>query len=929
MKLINADKLNKSCDRREKVLFYFLSPITVFFIVLISFMCKGIYPFGIKTIDYYDMGQEGMAVYYHIYDCLHGTKNVFWDWYTALGMNMSNGISGSSNFNIFNLFLLFVKRDCILQSMSFFLMLKLMLMTVSFLYCAEKVFPEEDYLFKGMFSVGYGLCGYVFTHYTIFTWIDVAIMFPLVIASLMDVIRKGKIAGYVVTMSLSIMISYYISFMILLYIFFGYGLYTVLNKKYYKDSESSNTIMLGVGTLLALMIPAFAYVPQLMQMTSSSRFDNNEGLYKIFATVNSPYPARVWALLGVALPVSIIILSAFVKLRAKSELNKSKLIWISGLIFICCAELIFENINLIMHFGSYVHYPIRNGFIIYFTIAMCAISCLQNVFSYDDSKVKVRNILQLCGFCIGIVVTIAAFVLYRKNPTMELGSVIAITMALELILFGVYYLMLIGGKDRCKLFVPVILILQLCFYSNVLLGPIEFITHYAEEPEQESDYIGTSNQLVKGMDIKESAISRIKNPDTSLNANYGFVMKKATLTNETHLVTKRQQDGAALMGYSIQYTRLLDSGGTAFTDALLHVENVLSCILQDETLYKKVSDAEVVVKGSSEKKTMYSLYENKYRLPFVMTISNVEDVNKIENTEDIIAFHNEAYEALLRGTSCKEDIAKEQEADDFAQLIGIAQTGDNHVNINGNKLLYFVGTCTDCEYGNIELYVNGEPVLIPTIKDMDNTRYPAHFNNNTVYLGSFSDCELNVSMQLDDSVESEDFVKALFTLDVDKLEAVCQNVQSSAVCDENIAVDTNSMSFNVKGSDGQYALVPLSYDEGYKVMVNSKKSSAIDIKGMFTAIPLSEGDNNIEIVYHPKGLFMGIVVSFAGIIIFIAIMIVHAKKREFFDLVLENYFARTVINNMYIVAWAFAVMYVYLIPVMMYVLVKVGVLTGY
>ena len=84
---------------------YIIPPVITLILFCIILAVKGIYPFGSNTIDYYDMGQQFVPFYYHLYDAMHGTKALFFDWYTALGINMAS-VSNCSNLSPFNLFFL-------------------------------------------------------------------------------------------------------------------------------------------------------------------------------------------------------------------------------------------------------------------------------------------------------------------------------------------------------------------------------------------------------------------------------------------------------------------------------------------------------------------------------------------------------------------------------------------------------------------------------------------------------------------------------------------------------------------------------------------------------------------------------------------------------------------------------------------------------
>jgi uncharacterized membrane protein YfhO len=141
---------------------YLYSPLIVMAIILFVFLVKGIYPFGSSTIDYYDMGQVNTPLYYHLYDAMHGFKTLFFDWYTALGINMSASVSVGSLLSPFNFFFYFVSRENILPSLSIFTMIKMMAMAASMFLFIKKQFPIDTF-WKVIFSVSYAFSGFVFT----------------------------------------------------------------------------------------------------------------------------------------------------------------------------------------------------------------------------------------------------------------------------------------------------------------------------------------------------------------------------------------------------------------------------------------------------------------------------------------------------------------------------------------------------------------------------------------------------------------------------------------------------------------------------------------------------------------------------------------------------------------------------------------------
>ena len=197
---------------------YILPPAVTLVIYSIILAVKGIYPFGGNTIDYYDMAQQIAAFYYHVYDALHGTKGFFYDWYTALGVNMAMSTSGCSNISPFNLFFLFIRRTSLLKSLSVFNGLKLMCMSLSMYFYLTKTHAKSPVFFRIVSSVGYSFCGFVLVLYITNQWVDIAVMFPLIMYFYVRLIETGKTGGYVITLAITLIASYYLGFMILIFI---------------------------------------------------------------------------------------------------------------------------------------------------------------------------------------------------------------------------------------------------------------------------------------------------------------------------------------------------------------------------------------------------------------------------------------------------------------------------------------------------------------------------------------------------------------------------------------------------------------------------------------------------------------------------------------------------------------------------------------
>lgn len=167
--------LLKKARRTNDWMLYLAGPLIVLALLSVVFIIEGLWPFGAKSIAYADMAQGYVPRYYHLYDAMHGSKSLFYDWYTGTGVNMAANLS--TYLSPLNLLYFFIPRDMILQSMSLFLAIKMALMAFTACFFLNKVFPKLPANFKVLFSVMYAFCGYVLQYYTNIMWLETVIIF--------------------------------------------------------------------------------------------------------------------------------------------------------------------------------------------------------------------------------------------------------------------------------------------------------------------------------------------------------------------------------------------------------------------------------------------------------------------------------------------------------------------------------------------------------------------------------------------------------------------------------------------------------------------------------------------------------------------------------------------------------------------------------
>ena len=184
--------------------------------------------------------------------------------------------------------------------------------------------------------------------------------------------------------------------------------------------------------------------------------------------------------------------------------------------------------------------------------------------------------------------------------------------------------------------------------------------------------------------------------------------------------------------------------------------------------------------------------------------------------------------------------------------------------------------------------------------ETDNVFYPAHFNNNTVYLGTFENEDARVLLQMDASVK--DYPVRMFTMDLNLLDALCD-----LLYDRGAVYTAGSHSLSVmQTAEDDYLMLPVAYDEGWRCKVNGQKKELQNLMDVFTLVPAGSG-NNVEMVHYPKGFFLGIVLSIFGLFLTIAMQIFG--KRIFTHL-FDQIAAWTLM-----ILWIPAILILFVIPV--------------
>ena len=843
----------------KKIRPYAVPGIITGLVMIVILILKGIWPFGSSRIDYFDNMQQVAPLYAHLWDFMHGKASIWFDWYTGLGTNVSMSISAFSMITPFNLLLYFVPRSYILESISIITLVKMIFMSVAMYALINKKYNNLVYGLKVMFSCMYAFCGYVILYGSCFTpWMDIVAFFPILIMAYDRMLETGKKMLYICMIALCFIINYYLSAMSLIYIFLICGIRMVVMQERKQWKETAWNV--GIGTIAGIGLSAFVLVPVFAQLSSSQRGGASKGLLSQYAgwitssivTDGAMAALQRWMMLyGLAFVIAVIIMG--IKIY-KSD--RKQLIYSVAMLVVALGPVLMEATNLMWHFGSYNGYTLRNGYLISFTLICIAAGMAEKMFA--DIPLKGAFYRRQTAV-IGAVYVMIYNILPINNEMLAMAFFIMIFA----IMFAVYMFMLIRKKEfNCKSVILVIA-LELFIGAYALIGPPKFYTY---EDYQIGDYVQYANDAADSLDIEESATDRIVNPDISLNANYPLILRRGALSSFTAALEDDTQSYAKRWGYSKYFLWLLDSGGTVFSNAVLHVTQAVNINELDSALYtleKKEGD--------------YSLYNTNYNLPFGFCVDS--SFSKLDMTNvDWITYHNRMYKAMTgdKETFVTRIYPQAETAGNIKSMtINVGSRSAIYMNIADVKKPNADANASKLE-SSIHVYVNGEAVVVPTLGDVNNTAYFTDYNNNLLYLGIFEDEDVQIKIEYDKPKYMNQSKMTIGLLNMEKMDKLCEDFADKQT---DVSYTNNTLTVKIN-SDGtkDYALIPVIKSANWTVTLDGKTVKTKEIAGLFTGVQVHEGENTLVFTFVPKGRNAGLLITLVTLLITVLCLVINYKR---------------------------------------------------
>ncbi len=826
-------------------LHYLIAPLLVVITFVIIMIMKGVHPFGTNLVATLNMDDVYIPAYYKLYDILHGNASIFYDYNLGGGTNILGTLISNGLLSPISWLVYFVSRSYIPFFMSFIVLLKLILISITSYYSFGKIFKNTGRFYNILFSLIYTLSGYTILMYSNIIWLENIALLPLIVLGLKHIFENKKSKLFVISLVLSLINNYQISLVIIFFIFIYTALYMYFINK--KDKKIIATKVISY-TFISLLISAFAIIPCIIQSESS---------YVISSSIND---SHLFEKLIYFFPTTLIII-LFIKqiLNMKHDKQYSK--FYLFLFILTSIGVFVPSISKVLNGGIYSNFPFKYGFIPIFVLILGSMHYLDN--NKQIFKKKVNEIFAFVTYLILNIFLIYIFSTF-KYVALDSNFSVDIEYAKQFVALFVMFVV-----NLIIIFIALLNTEKLKKYLLVYSTCVSIIIFaYFAVSISSVTSIKNINEISKNISTKEDSLYRYKDNTLSLCANYSELLLVPSNSSFTNASLESQYKSYYRLGYLTEGISSYTTGGTIFSDLILANKYIISYQELPDNLYKLIKQ---------DNGTYY--YESKYNLSFAIPyFGNTYN----DYGSSIFNYQNNIYKKLFN----EEDNIIEVSKPSF-DYNNIKVTEENYyyptesgasINFNVNvKELSNVYMNLDIKYGNIyKILVNGEAIKNPTLTNRQNKSFPIS-DQTTILLGQFENQTVNVELKTEGTIIND---YEIGTINIDKFINLVEDNRE----DISITTEMSTMKINYDNANNNKSLLlPINYSDGFSITNNGEKIVYTSNFNNYISVDLQEGVNYIVIKYKPKYFDLGLYITIISILMFNLFVYVN-KKINFFKM---------------------------------------------
>lgn len=849
----------KNVDK-EKIIIYFSSffiPVIIWILVL---MVHGMYPFGNQTIMTGDITFQFIDYLSYLKSVILTNNDFVYTFSKTIGGDMA-GFSSYYMLSPFNLILLLFPNRMLPIALMVIIIVKCGFMSLFFAIMLNTLygFKKESLIY----AVTYSLTGYVIVYFQLYAYFDDMMLLPLIVIGIHRLIenpRKKMI--YIFSLALSIVLNFYIGWMLCIFsvVYFLYQLY--LQKK-----GKAEIISFIISSSIAGTIFAVVLIPTVLSLRGEKNsfhlsFYKTMDLVDFFSRFyTDSFRGNISSCLpNIYCGMMILVLLLFYFLCKKIE-RREKIASLFILIFFVI-NFYINTLNVVWHgFNRPIGFPYRYSFLFIFMILLLS---YKGMINFEASKIKTALIIMWSAYIIYSV-----FILIKGSDVIGKREIIIDAI----ILMGISGVLLLSVTKKLSV-KTIILLLSLVQFLD--LGENIYHSMYFFEFE---DFVKYQNYI----DRVGYAVNEIKESDD------GFYRIEKTFRRSHN--DAMQFNYAGMSHYSscekkevISYMKSLgfrdngnwsfyDSGSTALVDSIFGIKYIISQYNYMGKKYKRFSK-----KYYDDED--YFTYMNQYALPLVY-VATKDIVNVKPGTDNTFEFQNKLADSI---NGKKNEFFTIPEISEY-NLENLTEEISNGIHIYKKidqakeaYIEYVIHTTKETDGLMLEAYFDAPDYQNARIKlnDDEKGEYFTKYRWSVLDLGKHDEGDTLYIKIIPGENELQISEQIFYYENMFKLKDYVANVKEQECTINKITSSHLTGTANLK-QNGQIVF-SFPYEESWEVYVDGEKKETEIAAGLLLSVEASAGEHKLELVYKPAGKTLGLVVSILGLIFLIFVWKIDYKK---------------------------------------------------
>lgn len=842
--------------KKNKYLWYsFGIPFVLLFLL---FFIQRIIPFGTDSATLYDSSHQYVPFLTEYHNKLMSGETLMFSMSTGLGQDFwliwSYYLSSP-----FNLLLLFFKNEHVIVGMNIITIIKISTASFTATYYLKKKFKKID-ISTMAFGFCYGMSSYVMSYFCNIMWLDVIIIFPIVILYFEKMLKNEKNADlkYILALVYCLITNFYLSIPVCLFLI----IYFFINTESEIKCLLKNSFKFTWTSLLAAGISGIVLLPNAYFFIKNGDTSNQEGatfkvlenfftflsrhLYLTETQVDMSYKPGANIYCGTAV-ILLMFLYVFNKQIKLSERIK-KIILVIFLIL----SMNIEVLNFIWHGFDYpTGYVNRFSFIYIFILVSLAYQILLHIKSFTNLQI-------LFAFVTNSLFLIYSYIYDKLNENMIEEKLLSYILT-AIIIFIYFAIMILHGfkKIKKKNFINIfskLIIIELCFYL------IYSFTGYSYADttklyQYSSNYRYLNRTISKDENFRSDIDYRkISNECVQYNLN-GVSYFSSTIDTKFASIINKLGHRAGTNFYGIK-------GNNALTQLLFNIK-----YLYNESNY--YSNFSVV----DNKDSVY-LYKNNYETSYGYVFDKKFEEYFYDSSSNPFILQNKLVEHATDGHIMyiyepikSENIKVASVGENFAMgsyKYNESVSNDYICKITYDKnedIIYELNMKYTCMNDN-DIVINIDPsnTYACNVKVNDKIYYSDYkISNEMVTIGELKkNDEITVNIKIEKKATEGKIICYFAQYNKEQFDKFYNYITKEPVTFTKF--EDGNIKFNTKVDSEKTLFLSIPYNKGWKVIDNGKEIEIIK-DNYFILIPLEPGEHNIELQYTTPYIGLGIILS--------------------------------------------------------------------